>query len=745
MAANVDIQLKLVTSQINRGLRQVDSSVRKVNKSLSFANLSLASFAGNLATRGFASFIFTIRNGIGDILNSAIAIEKVSTQFKVLIGDSLQAKKALETVSKFASTTPFTNPEVERASKTLLSFGVTTETLLPVLKNLGDIAAASGSSFEEIALIFGQVSAAGKLTGERLLQLQERGIAIGPALANVLGVSVSEVRDKVSQGAASVETFTKALQSLSQKGGPAFQGIAALSKTLGGSLSTLESNFELIRRSIGSSFTPAITKAVNTLNKFITTNQSEITNLALKIAGGFGRAVISILQSVQTLVRNINPIVGTFRAISNSVKFLFVGISIIINTVLTAITERMFRFISFAAVLVNSINNNFDKLVPDKLATGLAKATASLKEFEIATKGSLESLSQDAFESTNNLKNSFKEVISKRTVEEVNNNLKALEGSIGVFTKGVDQKLKGMGQSENVEESPMVKMARTESEALTKQERETQAKLFQIRQESKANMAIMVQEDQIAKIESNIINNETEVSAVRLHEDKIAAIRRDNALKIASQTSDDDQRKIQTAQAQAKFEVDIERNKFNEMKRLRDVDKKSQQGYQQATDDIIQAGLTVAKKGSIERKAFAIAEATINTYRSANLALATYPPPASFIAASAAVIKGLANVSKITSQGNFRQGGVVPSGFPGDSFRANLSSNEVILNPRQAANTLFNLSQSRMGNDNNKSVIAELREIKNALMSPTTLENANSETIGLLVRDYLEDNGVIAR
>ncbi len=86
-------------------------------------------------------------------------------------------------LQQFAATTPFQLPGLANAASQLLSFGFAQEEVIDRLKVLGDIAAGSGSDIKEITLIFGQVAAAGKLTGERLLQLQERAIPIGPAIA----------------------------------------------------------------------------------------------------------------------------------------------------------------------------------------------------------------------------------------------------------------------------------------------------------------------------------------------------------------------------------------------------------------------------------------------------------------------------------------------------------------------------------------------------------------------------------
>jgi len=58
-------------------------------------------------------------------------------------------------------------------------------------------------------------------------------------------------------------------------------------------------------------------------------------------------------------------------------------------------------------------------------------------------------------------------------------------------------------------------------------------------------------------------------------------------------------------------------------------------------------------------KASAIAQATIDTYAGANKALATYPPPFSFIAMGTAIASGLANVAKISSIPMMAEGGIV--------------------------------------------------------------------------------------
>lgn len=72
------------------------------------------------------------------------------------------------------------------------------------------------------------------------------------------------------------------------------------------------------------------------------------------------------------------------------------------------------------------------------------------------------------------------------------------------------------------------------------------------------------------------------------------------------------------------------------------------------------------KSLAVAAKAAAIAQAIINTYTAATKALATYPPPLSYVAAGAAIVAGLGMVAKIQAQ-TFAAGGSfkVPGGVSG--------------------------------------------------------------------------------
>lgn len=110
---------------------------------------------------------------------------------------------------------------------------------------------------------------------------------------------------------------------------------------------------------------------------------------------------------------------------------------------------------------------------------------------------------------------------------------------------------------------------------------------------------------------------------------------------------------------------------------------------------------SLLKKGSAEQKALSVSQAIISTYQGANKAIATYPPPLSFIFAGLTIAQGLKNVKAILATPEegakgFAKGGLTGKrirsgdGVPiyrsnGDNLLATVRTGEVILNEHQQA------------------------------------------------------------
>lgn len=137
----------------------------------------------------------------------------------------------------------------------------------------------------------------------------------------------------------------------------------------------------------------------------------------------------------------------------------------------------------------------------------------------------------------------------------------------------------------------------------------------------------------------------------------------------------------------------------------------------QLIGDTLQNASTLIGKETVAGKALAIAGATIDTYRSANLALATLPPPFGAIAAGINIATGLKTVSDIVS--------VQVPGQSGGGSTPSIATTAPITPQFQEAQTV-NLSANTMNQMNNVAMRAYVVEsdISNSQQRIKRLENS---------------------
>ena len=348
--ATVDIDLRLNQGNLRQGFRQVERSISQTNGVLN-------SFIGNLAATAFQAFATGAVTAFGDIFRSAIQIEQVSAQFRVLTGSADVARVALENVSQFAAGTPFDNPSVERAATQLLAFGTTAGQLTERLTDLGNIAGVANASIDEIATIFGQVNAQGRLTAERFNQLAERGVNLGNELASGLGIPVSQVRDAIMRGAISADVFNTAIGQL----GDRFMGISALTMTLGGALSTLGSQFELLRRNIGTELVPILTELTNGFAMFLASIQPTVRAISQLVVE---RVVMFFRELIQQF-RDGEGAISAFITVLRENRGIIIRLAAIYAVYISVLAAARVATIAFSVVtfalgpLLNIVRGGF--------------------------------------------------------------------------------------------------------------------------------------------------------------------------------------------------------------------------------------------------------------------------------------------------------------------------------------------------------------------------------------------------
>jgi tape measure domain-containing protein len=404
MSANtVNFDLEIAVKGFQQSLDQANASVKEFSadfkKNTGGNTQAWNSFVGSLGAKGVELALTGIKDlasSIGNLgvqaVKNAGELEMMSVELGVMLGSAEAGEAQLKKLQAFAATSPFQLPGIVEANKLLLGFGTTAAEIPEVLEVLGNIAAGSGKPLSDLARIFGQVQAETKLSLERLNQLNDAGVNLGPTLANKLGIPLKDVRKAVTDGKVSFDLFRETMVKIQAEGGVYAGGMIKQSQTLQGVLSSLSDNFFNLSGELGKTvlpmfksialalieFTDAIVKNMDNIKIAIQTigiltaaygAYLLVTNLATIATTGLATA-IAILTSPITLT--IAAIVAVGAAVFALIKYwdevklaFLTGVQVILQTIqpLEAMFNKLFGMdTSMITSSLESIGQSIDKV-----------------------------------------------------------------------------------------------------------------------------------------------------------------------------------------------------------------------------------------------------------------------------------------------------------------------------------------------------------------------------------------------
>lgn len=186
-------------------------------------------------------------------LNQAKEFEQTMVSFSAMLGSEAKAQKLLGDLTKFSAETPFEMPTLLSATRMLLQFQVPAKDVLGVLKSIGDVTGGSDAGkVQSMAYAFAQMSSAGKLMGQDLMQMVNAGFNPLNEMTKMSGKSMAVLKEEMSQGKISADMVKDAFAHASER----LNLMAKQSQTLGGRISTLNDNVGLFWRSVGQELIP---------------------------------------------------------------------------------------------------------------------------------------------------------------------------------------------------------------------------------------------------------------------------------------------------------------------------------------------------------------------------------------------------------------------------------------------------------------------------------------------------------
>ena len=180
-------------------------------------------------------------------------MQDFQSKFKVLLGSASKANKHVAELRKLAMKTPFRTTDLAAASQQLLAFGVNSKSVSGHLRRLGDISLGNKEKFQQLGLVFGQVSSQGKLMGQDLLQFINAGFNPLKELSKMGRGTYQELKEQMAQGKISFQDVQAAIEHATSKGGQFFNGMKEGSKTFAAQVDALKGNLEILA---GNAFKP---------------------------------------------------------------------------------------------------------------------------------------------------------------------------------------------------------------------------------------------------------------------------------------------------------------------------------------------------------------------------------------------------------------------------------------------------------------------------------------------------------
>lgn len=347
-----DALKQMASSAITSGMEKLKSAAHSLAQGLQTVYNAANQLASKMSgiMKGIGAGGAAIFAGLGKVaLDYNSQMESYTTNFATLLGSTEAAVKKVDELKKMAAATPFGMADLASATQTLLNFQVPAQKATTILQQLGDISLGNSEKLQSLATVFGQVSSAGKLTGQDLMQFINAGFNPLNEIAKKTGESMEQLRERMSKGGISVQEVEQAFISATSAGGQFFNGMQAASQTMTGLFSTLKDNVTSL---IGSVFQPLTDSIKTTLLPTAIGYISDLTT-AFQTNGlsGMMQAATTIIQGLLQTVQSGGP-----QVIQTVFSFL--------QEMIGQISAMAPQLVSTAATLITSFMQGLHNTIP---------------------------------------------------------------------------------------------------------------------------------------------------------------------------------------------------------------------------------------------------------------------------------------------------------------------------------------------------------------------------------------------
>lgn len=335
----------------NREIQNLDKKIQHLETTGSKTKGVFANAFSQIPFAGLLTNPFVIAGAVGGkAIKLGIEQEMQKTSFEVLLNGKEAGKKMFDDISNYAKISPYEKMGLGDAAKTMLGFGIAQKNVMPSLKMLGDVAMGDANKLQSLTLAFSQISSAGKMQGQDLLQLINAGFNPLQEISKMTGKSMGDLRKDMEKGNISFAMVQKAFQNATAEGGK-FHGMSdKMGQTLGGKLSTAMDTINDLLLSLFNVISPILIPAVQIFTQTIEFLTPIIPYLISPIT-----MLVDTLKWMFQLLNSGNPIMVVLASVLTGVG---IGMAFVkTQTMLKTIWDQKSVYWSKAVTLWNNLTS----------------------------------------------------------------------------------------------------------------------------------------------------------------------------------------------------------------------------------------------------------------------------------------------------------------------------------------------------------------------------------------------------
>ena len=262
---------------------------------------------------------------IAPIFEEGMARQNAEVQFSTLLGSEEEGKAYAAKLRNSTMATLYGNGTVNDAAKNMLAFGLDTQTISPILESIGDIAAGDAQKFGSLSLAFAQISSAGKLGGQDLMQLINAGFNPLQDMAERTGKTIGQLKDEMAKGAISAKDVEEAfLHATSSEGKFYDMSNKIKNETLGGQLAVMQASVDDLKAKVFDALLPVVQKLTPI-----------ITEQILPAVMDLIEKIVPLGEWIADNIDIVGILAGTILGLV-SVLEIWSGVQTVLNAIMTA-------------------------------------------------------------------------------------------------------------------------------------------------------------------------------------------------------------------------------------------------------------------------------------------------------------------------------------------------------------------------------------------------------------------------